>query len=155
MADAQGRPVRFSLTGGQRADVSQAIPLLTGLEAGAVIADKGYESNRVLAFIRDQGAEAVIPPKSNRRVPWEYDRELYKQRNLIERAFNKLKQWRRIATRYDRKSLYFLSALHLVASVSRAERKCTAWVSTVRINVRSSGRHKYHSVRPRWYQMMS
>ena len=52
-----------------------------------------------------------------RRDPWEYDRELYRERNLIERAFNKLKQWRRIATRYDRKSLYFLSALHLVASV--------------------------------------
>ena len=107
--------MRFSLTGGQRADVSQAIPLLTGIETGAVIADKGYESNRLLAFIRDQGAEAVIPPKSNRRDPWEYDRELYRERNLIERAFNKLKQWRRIATRYDRKSLYFLSALHLVA----------------------------------------
>ena len=59
--------MRFSLTGGQKADVSQAIPLLAGLEAGAVIADKGYESNRVLAFIRNQGAEAVIPPKSNRR----------------------------------------------------------------------------------------
>ena len=117
LVDAQGCPVRFSLTGGQRADVSQAIPLLTGIETGAVIADKGYESNRVLAFIRDQGAEAVIPPKSNRRDPWEYDRELYWERNLIERAFNKLKQWRRIATRYDRKSLYFLSALHLVASV--------------------------------------
>ena len=109
--------MRFSLTGGQRADVSQAIPLLTGIETGAVIADKGYESNRVLAFIRDQGAEAVIPPKSNRRDSWEYDRELYRERNLIERAFNKLKQWRRIATRYDRRSLYFLSALHLVASV--------------------------------------
>ena len=113
--------MRFSLTGGQRADVSQAIPLLTGIETGAVIADKGYESNRVLALIRDQGAEAVIPPKSNRRDPpegpWEYDRELYRERNLIERAFNKLKQWRRIATRYDRRSLYFLSALHLVASV--------------------------------------
>ena len=117
VADAQGRPVRFSITGGQRADVSQAIPLLTGIETGAVIADKGYESNRVLAFIRDQGAEAVIPPKSNRRDPWEYDRELYRERNLIERAFNKLKQWQRIATRYDRRSLYFLSALHLVASV--------------------------------------
>ena len=117
MADARGRPVRFSLTGGQRADVSQAIPLLTGIETGAVIADKGYESDRVLAFIRDQGAEAVIPPKANRREPWEYDRELYRQRNLIERAFNKLKHWRRIATRYDRRSLYFLSALHLVASV--------------------------------------
>ena len=75
----------------------------------AVIADKGPESNRLLAFIRDQGAEAVIPPKSNRRDPWEYDRELYRERNLIERAFNKLKQWR-LATRYDRKSLYFLSA---------------------------------------------
>ena len=62
--------MRFSLTGGQKADVSQAIPLLTGLEAGAVIADKGYESNRVLAFIRNQGAEAVIPPKSNRKDPW-------------------------------------------------------------------------------------
>ena len=84
--------MRFSLTGGQRADVSQAIPLLTGIETGAVIADKGYESNRLLAFIRDQGAEAVIPPKSNRRDPWEYDRELYRERNLIERAFNKLKQ---------------------------------------------------------------
>ena len=77
----------------------------------------GYESNRVLAFVRDQGAEAVIPPKSNRREPWEYDRELYKQRNLIERAFNKLKQWLRIATRYDRRSLYLLTALHLVSSV--------------------------------------
>ena len=101
----------------QKADVSQAIPLLTGLEAGAVIADKGYESNRLLDFVRASGAEAVIPPKSNRREPWEYDRELYKQRNLIERAFNKLKQWRRIATRYDRRSLYLLSALYLVSSV--------------------------------------
>ena len=109
--------MRFSLTGGQRPDVSQAIPLLTDIETGAVIADKGYESNRVLAFIRDQGAKAVIPPKSNRRDPWEYKRELYRQRNLIEQAFNRLKQWRRIATRYDRKSLYFLSALHLVSSV--------------------------------------
>ena len=92
-------------------------PLLTGIEAGAVIADKGYESNRVLTFIRATGAGAVIPPKSNRKDPWKYDRELYKQRNLIERAFNKLKQWRRIATRYDRKSSYFLSALYLIASI--------------------------------------
>ena len=66
VVDAQGRPVRFSLTGGQRADVSQAIPLLTGIEAWAVIADRGYESNRLLTFIRATGAEAVIPPKSNR-----------------------------------------------------------------------------------------
>ena len=117
VTDAQGQPVRFSLTGGERADVSQAIPLLAGIDTGGVIADKGYESNRILAFIHDQGAEAVIPPKSNRRDPWEYDRQLYRTRNLIERAFNKLKQWRRLATRYDRKSIYFLSALHLVAAI--------------------------------------
>jgi transposase len=115
-----GRPQqlgRIDLTGGQQADVSQAKALLSGFGAGAVIADEGYESNRDLAFIRDQGGEAVIPPKSNRWKPWEYDRELYWERNLIERASNKLKQRRRIATRYDRRSLNFLSALHLVAAV--------------------------------------
>ena len=117
VSDAPGRPLHFALTGGQAADAPQAILLLTGIETGAVIADKGYESNRVLAFTRDQGAEAVIPPKSNRGDLWEYDRELYRELNLIERAFNKLKHWRRIATRYDRRSTYFLSALYLVASV--------------------------------------
>ena len=117
VSDAWGRPLRFALTGGQAADAPQAISLLSGIQAGCVIADKGYENNRILAFIRAQGAEAVIPPKSNRRDPWEYDRELYRERNLIERAFNKLKHWRRIATRYDRRSICFLSALYLVASV--------------------------------------
>ena len=113
--------MRFVLTGGQEADVSQAIPLLTGIETEAVIADKGadkgYESDGVLNFIQGQKAEAVIPPKSNRKEPWEYDRALYRERNLIERTFNKLKQWRRLATRYDRRSLYFLSAFHLVAAI--------------------------------------
>jgi transposase len=117
VADAKGQPIRFALTGGQYHDAPQAIPLLTGIKAGHVIADKGYESDKVLAFIRSQGAVAVIPPKSNRKSPWEHDRELYKQRNLIERAFNKLKHWRRIATRYDRRSLFFLSALHLAAAI--------------------------------------
>ena len=91
--------------------------MLTGIKTGYVIADKGYESNRILAFIRSRGATAVIAPKRNRRDPWEYDQELYRERNLIARAFNKLKHWRRIATRYDRRSIYFLSALYLVASV--------------------------------------
>ena len=70
-----------------------------------------------LGFIRRQGANAVIPPKPNRKRPRAYDRELYKQRNLIERAFNKLKHWRRIATRYDRRRLNFLTALHLAGAV--------------------------------------
>lgn len=109
--------MRFALTGGQASDGPQAAPLLTGIETGAVLADKGYESNRILAFIRSEGATAVIPPKANRKEPWEYDRELYRQRNLIERAFNKLKHWRRVATRYDRRSIYFLSVLYLVSAV--------------------------------------
>ena len=115
--DAQGQPIRFALTGGQEADGPQAIPLLTGIETEGIIADRGYESNQILTFIQGQGAETVIPPKSNRKDPWEYDRQLYRTRNLIERAFNKLKQWRRLATRYDRKSLYFLSAWYLVAAI--------------------------------------
>ena len=109
--------MRFALSGGQASDAPQAIPLLQGIETGAVTADKGYESNRIVAFIRSKGAAAVIPPKSNRREPCEYDRQLYRERNLIERACNKLKHWRRIATRYDRRSLYFLAALYLVSSV--------------------------------------
>ena len=117
VTDAKGQSVRFSLTGRQEADAPQAIPLLTGIETQGVIADKGYESNGIVAFIHGQGAEAVIPPKSNRKDPWKYDQQLYRTRNLIERAFNKMKQWRRLATRYDRKSLYFRSAWYLAAAI--------------------------------------
>lgn len=118
LTDAAGRPVRFILTGGQAADCKQGISLLDGVDATHVIADKGYDSDEILAFVRDQGAVAVIPPTSNRKIQREYSRELYRERNLIERAFNRLKQWRRIATRYDRKSLYYLAALHLAAAVT-------------------------------------
>ena len=97
--------------------MTQAIPLLTGLEAEYVIGDKGYDADRLLQYIADQGAIAVIPPKSNRKVQRDYDRELYKRRNVIERAFNKLKHWRRIATRYDRRSENFLAFLYLAAAV--------------------------------------
>ena len=117
VCDAQGQPMRFALAGGQASDGPQAIPLLTGIEADAVLADKGYVSNRILAFTRSGAATAMIPPKGNRKAPWEYDRELYRERNLIERAFNKLKHWRRIATRYHRRRVYFLSALLSVSAV--------------------------------------
>jgi transposase len=116
--DAVGQPVRFILTGGQAADSPQGVPLLRGIKATHVIADKGYDTNGVLNFIWAQGAVAVIPPKSNRKVHREYDRELYKQRNVIERTVNRLKSWRRIATRYDRRSIYFLAALHLASAVT-------------------------------------
>jgi transposase len=117
-ADARGQPVRFILTGGQAGDAPMAGQLLSGIEATHVIADKGYDSDEILDLIQAKGAEAVIPPIAIRKVRREYDRELYRLRNLIERAFNKLKAWRRIATRYDRRSLYFLSVLHLAAAVT-------------------------------------
>jgi|TARA_B100001971_G_scaffold178242_1_gene173060 transposase len=116
--DAMGQPIRFILTGGQASDAPQAIPLLTGIKATHVIADKGYDSDTILGFINQQGTIAVIPPKSNRKTQRRYDRELYKERNLIERAFNRLKGWRRIATRYDRRSIYFMAALHLAAAIT-------------------------------------
>ena len=116
--DARGQPIRFILTGGQAHDATQAIPLLTGIKATHVIGDKGYDSNQILEFIQQQEAVAVIPPRSNRTTLREYDRGLYKQRNLIERAFNKLKHWRRIATRYDRRCIYFMAGLHLSSAIT-------------------------------------
>lgn len=83
-----------------------------------MIADRGYDSDGIVSFVQEQGAAAVIPPKSNRKTQREYDRELYKHRNLIERAFNKLKNWRRIATRYDRRSLYFMAVLQPAAAMT-------------------------------------
>jgi transposase len=118
--DALGRPVRFVLTAGQTNDAKGAEPLLEGVEdigPGCVIADKGYDTEKIVRRIEGVGADAVIPPRSNRRVKREYDRELYKERNLIERAFNKLKRFRRIATRYDRKAVYYESFVYLAASL--------------------------------------
>lgn len=118
LTDALGRPLRFVLTGGQINDCTQADRLLEGAETGHVIADKGYDTDGVLEKIRDLGAVAVIPPRSNRKAQREYDEELYKERNLIERTFNKLKRYRRLATRYDRKALHFSSFVYLAASLS-------------------------------------
>ncbi len=76
--------------------------MIEGFETEAVIADKGYDADHLHDAILDLDAEPVIPPKSNRRTPHRYDKHLYKERNLIERFFNKLKQFRRVATRYDK-----------------------------------------------------
>ncbi len=117
LTDALGRPLRFVLTAGQVNDCTQANSLLENAKTEYVIADKGYDSERVLEKIEELGAICVIPPRSNREEHREYDRELYKERNLIERTFNKLKHCRRLATRYDRKALYFRSFLYLAASL--------------------------------------
>jgi transposase len=114
--NAEGRPVRVMLTGGQTHDVTQAPALVRGLEPLRVIADKGYDSQAVVAGLQASGAIAVIPPRSYRKYPRVYDKEAYKQRNHLERCFNRLKHFRRIATRYDRKAVYFLVFIHLAAA---------------------------------------
>lgn len=119
LADALGRPLRFILTPGQAGDVTQAAALLDGQSAGAghVIADTAYDSRALRATIDAMGATPVIPSNPTRKHPFAHDPVLYRLRNRIERCFNKLKHFRRLATRYDRRALHFLSFLHLAASL--------------------------------------
>jgi transposase len=111
-----GLPVTVVLTPGQAADVKQAEQLLAGIPAEVVIGDKGYDSDGLVEVIEAKGAEAVIPPKKNRKVQREYDRDRYKDRNLVERFFSKVKQYRRVATRYEKTARNFLAFVH-VASI--------------------------------------
>ena len=113
-----GNPTDFHLTPGSAHDLVGADELLPQLEAEALLADKAYDARqRVLEPLEQQGCLAVIPPKSNRLEPRAYDRELYKARHLIENFFAKLKQYRAIATRYDKTARNFLAAIHLAAAV--------------------------------------
>ena len=99
LADALGRPLRLLVTPGQRGDVTQAAPLLDGHKGRAVLADKAYDSNALRAFIASMGAEAVIPSNRSRKVLIPHDPLAYKHRNRIERCINRLKHFRRFATR--------------------------------------------------------
>jgi transposase len=111
-----GLPVTVVLTAGQAADVKQAEKLMEGVPAAVVIGDKGYDSDALVEAIQARGAEAVIPPMKHRKVPREYDQDRYKDRNLVERFFSKLKQYRRVATRYEKTARNFLAFVH-VASI--------------------------------------
>ena len=114
LTNDKGRPLKFQLTPGEKADCTNACSLLGGQKTKAVLADKGYDTDQIIRFIQHHmRAKVVIPPKCNRKVKRPYDKELYKERNLIERAFNKLKHWRRIATRYDRCDIIFRASISL------------------------------------------
>ena len=118
MVDALGNPVSFHLTPGQACDLDGADQLLPTVVADTVLADKGYDADeRVIERLQAQGKTPVIPPKRNRTRPRDYDRDLYKARHLIENFFAKLKQYRAIATRYDKRATNFLGAIYLAASV--------------------------------------
>ena len=116
--DALGDPTGFHLTPSQACDLDGADVLLSQLEADTVLADKGYDADqRVLLKLEQAGKVAVIPPKTNRKHPRDYDKDLYKARHLIENFFAKLKQFRAIATRFDKTAKNFLAAIYFVSAI--------------------------------------
>jgi transposase len=108
--------VKLVLTAGQEADVRQGEELIEGVPIEVVIADKGYDSKKLVRAIRARGAEAVIPSLANRKEQRAYDKERYKDRNLVERFWSKIKHSRRVATRYEKTARNFLAFVH-VASI--------------------------------------
>ena len=116
--DALGNPTGFYLTPGQASDLEGADVLLHDTSADLVIADKAYDAAaRVVAPLIQAGKTVVIPCLRTRAVQRDYDRHLYKARHLIENFFARLKQYRAIATRYDKIAINFLGAIHLAATL--------------------------------------
>lgn len=116
--DALGNPTGFHLTPGQAHDLEGADVLLAETEADAVIADKAYDAQvRVIEPLQRVGKQVVIPSRSTCKAPRDHDRHLYQARHLIENFFARLKQYRAIATRYDKTARNFLGAIHLAGAV--------------------------------------
>lgn len=116
--DGLGNLARFRLTGGERHDITEAENLISDMQnVGAIVADKAFDAASLLGSIEAMNATAVIPPRANRREIRDYDRHVYKSRNLIERFFARLKQFRRIATRYDKLAVRFEAFICVTASL--------------------------------------
>jgi len=113
--DANGNPVRIAVTKGTTADCTQAIPLIEGIVAEALLADKAYDTNEIIAYARGYDMAVVIPPKSNRKEQRDYDKYLYKLRHIVENTILKLKRLRGIATRYAKTTISFHGAVVLAS----------------------------------------
>ena len=116
LVDALGNPLRLRVTPGQQADCTVAADLLAGVAVGAVLADKAYDTDALVARIAQTGAAVVVPSKRSRRAARMLDRNLYADRNKVERFFNRLKQYRRLATRYEKTAVSFLAFAHCAAT---------------------------------------
>lgn len=117
LVDANGRPVTLRLTGGQVADCREADALLDVLGEGDILlADKGYDSDAIRAKAKERKAWANIPPKANRKGTFSFSAWVYRQRNLVERFFNRIKHFRGIATRYDKDPANYLAAIKLIST---------------------------------------
>ena len=118
LVDALGNPLAFLLTAGQAHDLEGADALLPQMQADVLLADKAYDADeRVIEPLKAAGKAAVIPPRANRKVQRTYDEDLYKERHLIENFFLRLKQFRAIATRYDKRAVNFLAGVYLASTL--------------------------------------
>jgi putative transposase len=118
LADARGRPLHVVLGPGQQHDCTRALDLLQAIgKADKVVADKAYDTNQVLAAVAALGAEAVIPSQRRRRIARSVDLVCYRQRNRIERLMSRLKQFRRLATRYDKTASSYLGFVQFVCAL--------------------------------------
>ena len=115
--DALGNPLRFILTAGQEHDITQSEALIEGMDCERVVADKGYDSLAFREYVAQSGATAVIPPKSNRKRQYWYDKHIYKERHLVECLFNKVKHFRRVFSRYDKFADTYLSFIQIAATL--------------------------------------
>jgi transposase len=117
VCDGKGRPLVMLLSEGQMSDYRGAALMLDALpQARALLGDRGYDADWLRQALADRGIEPCIPSKANRKVPIPHDRTLYRQRHRIENMFGKLKDWRRIHTRYDRCAHTFMSAICIAAT---------------------------------------
>ena len=112
-----GCPVRFFLTAGQAGDAPQAQPLVEGLSAEVVMADAAYDSDALRAAIAAKGAQAVIPNNPSRALKYPLDKPIYAERHLVECCFSKLKQFRRVATRYEKTARNYFSVVAIAATL--------------------------------------
>jgi transposase len=120
LVDALGNLVRFVVLPGQRHDTVGVPPLIEGIAFGALLGDKAFDADWLRAELDDRGAAAVIPPKANRKARLDYDKAMYRWRHLIENYFAKLKEFRGIATRYDKTDTSFRANICLAAAVIAA-----------------------------------
>ena len=117
LVDALGNLVRFVLLPGQAHDLKGVPPLIDGLDFKALLADKAFDADWLLADLDDRGAAAIIPPKSNRIVQRIYDKAMYAWRHLVENYFAKAKEFRGIATRYEKTDTSYAANCSLVATI--------------------------------------
>ena len=118
VCDGHGRPIVMMLTEGQMSDHKGAALLFDALpRAKELLGDKGYDSDWFRAALTARGITPCIPPRSNRKIQYHYDKAIYKKRHMVENLFAKLKDWRRIHTRYDRCAHTFMSAICIAATV--------------------------------------